>query len=70
MTETKTIKLSLDYDGHSRGADEEHEYTTAEEREQLITDYIHHHADRIAEMAGVEDFSEVERPEDYLDISE
>lgn len=66
----KKIKLSLDYDGHSRGADEEHEYTTEEEREQLITDYIHHNAERIAEMAGVDDFSEVEDTEEYILVSE
>lgn len=70
MTEKKTIRLSLDYDGRSRGADEEHEYATPEEREGFIADYVHFHAERIAEMAGVEDLADVERPEDYLSITE
>lgn len=64
------IRLSLDYDGVSRGADEWHEYATPEEREQLIVDYIHYNAERIAEMAGVADISEVDNPEQFVDIAE
>lgn len=64
------IRLSLDYDGVSRGADEVHEYATPKEREQLITDYIHHHGDRIAEMAQVSDLSEVEDSRKYVVVEE
>jgi hypothetical protein len=66
----KRIRLSLDYDGQSRGADEVHEYLTRAEKEQLVTDYIHFHADRIAEMAGVADLSEVDDPERFVDVTE
>lgn len=64
------MRLSLDYDGHSRGVDKWVEYDTSTEREECITAYIHHHGDRIAEMAGTPNLADVEAPERFIDITE
>lgn len=65
----KRMRLSLDYDGVSRGYDEEFEYLTRSEREQLIADYVHHHADVIEELAG-KPFHEIEDTERFVDVTE
>ncbi len=70
MSEKRILNLSLDYDCLSRGCDESFEYTTEEEREELISGYIFHHEIMIADMAGVEHISEINDPEDFLDVSD
>ena len=60
------LKLSLDWDFVSHGEDELFEIFDEAEIPGLVEDYIHHHASRITEMAGVEDISEVDDPTRFV----
>ncbi len=66
MRMTVSLKTSSFPEGGD--SDEEFGYRTAEERKEYIDAFVFHHAERIAELAGVDHLYQVEDIESYVDV--